>query len=122
MKSRTLLSRIAIVVLAALSVPSVLAVQDASTQADESATTTAANPVPLINQPLIPDAIKPGTAGFTLTVNGTGFVSSSVVKWNGSARATTFVSKSQLRAGILATDIATPKTASVSVALDLKSA
>ena len=83
---------------------------------------TAQNPVPLINQPLVPDATMPGGPGFTLTVNGTSFVSTSVVKWNGSARATTFVSKSQLRAGILATDIATPKTASVSVALDLKSA
>jgi hypothetical protein len=34
----------------------------------------AENPVPLINQPLAPDAIAPGGAGFTLTVNGTGFV------------------------------------------------
>jgi len=34
-----------------------------------------ANPVPLINQPLVPDAVAPGGAGFTLTVNGTGFVS-----------------------------------------------
>ena len=121
MKSRTFSFFIAVSVFVAFTAPASPA-QDASAQANESATTTPANPVPLINQPLIPDAIKPGTAGFTLTVNGTGFVSSSVVKWNGSARATTFVSKSQLRAGILATDIATPKTASVSVALDLKSA
>ena len=35
----------------------------------------AANPVPLINQPLVPDAVAPGSAGFTLTLNGTGFVS-----------------------------------------------
>ena len=54
------------------------------------------NPVPLISQPLVPDAVPPGGAGFTLTVNGTGFVSGSVVNWNGSARATTFVSNSQL--------------------------
>jgi hypothetical protein len=33
---------------------------------------TAQNPVPLINQPLVPDAIRPGAAVFTLTVNGTG--------------------------------------------------
>jgi hypothetical protein len=33
-------------------------------------------PVPLINQPLVPDATAPGGAAFTLTVNGTGFVSS----------------------------------------------
>jgi hypothetical protein len=75
-----------------------------------------ANPVPLINQPLVPDATMPGGPGFTLTVNGTGFVSTSVVNWNGSARTTTFVSTSQLKATILASDIATAGTASVTVA------
>jgi hypothetical protein len=44
------------------------------------------NPVPLINQPLVPDAAKPGGAAFTLTVNGFGFVAGSVVHWNGAAR------------------------------------
>jgi hypothetical protein len=75
----------------------------------------AANPVPLINQPLVPDATAPGGAGFTLTVNGTGFVSGSVVNWNGGARATTFVSSSELTAAILASDIGKPTTASVTV-------
>ena len=73
------------------------------------------NPVPLINQPLVPDVVAPGGAPFTLTVNGTGFVSGSVVNWNGSARATTFVNSSQLTAAILASDIATASTASVAV-------
>ena len=76
---------------------------------------TAQNPVPLINQPLAPDAAKPGGAGFTLTVNGWGFVSGSVVKWNGSGRTTKFVSKSRLTATILSSDIAKPGTASVTV-------
>jgi len=75
----------------------------------------AQNPVPLINQPLVPDATKPGGAEFTLTVNGTGFVSGSVVHWNDSARATTFVSPSKVTANILASDIAKPTTASVTV-------
>src|SRR6476659_6353424 len=75
----------------------------------------AANPVPLINQPLVPDTVAPGGAGFTLTVNGTGFVPSAVVNWNGSARATTFVNSSQLTASILASDIASVSTASVTV-------
>jgi len=39
----------------------------------------AQNPVPLINQPLVPAATAPGGTGFTLTVNGTGFVPGSVV-------------------------------------------
>ena len=75
----------------------------------------ATNPVPLINQPLLPDTAKPGSAGFTLTVNGTGFFSGGVVKWNGSSRATTFVSSSQLKASILSSDIAKAGTASVTV-------
>jgi hypothetical protein len=57
----------------------------------------------------------PGGAGFTLTVNGTGFVSGSVVKWNGNPRITHFVTDSQVTAEILATDIASATTASVAV-------
>src|SRR5208337_3730736 len=72
-------------------------------------------PVPLINLPLVPDAVAPGAPAFTLTVNGTGFVSSSVVNWNGSPRATTFVTSSQLTAKIAASDVATAGTVSVSV-------
>jgi hypothetical protein len=45
-----------------------------------AAVAAAQDPVPLINQPLVPDAAKPGAAGFTLTVNGAGFVSGAVVK------------------------------------------
>lgn len=71
--------------------------------------------MPLINQPLVPDAIAPGGVGFTLTVNGTGFVSTSVVNWNGSPRAMIVVSSSRLTAAILASDIATVSTASVTV-------
>ena len=74
------------------------------------------NPVPLLNQPLFPDSTSPGGKGFTLTVNGTGFVSNSVVKWNGLSRSTTFVSQAQLRATISASDIATATTAFVTVA------
>jgi hypothetical protein len=74
----------------------------------------ALNPVPLIMQ-TSPDFAAPGGAAFVLTVNGTGFVSGAAVLWNGSARATTFVSSSQLTASILATDISTARTASVTV-------
>jgi hypothetical protein len=72
-------------------------------------------PAPLINLPLVPDATTPAGAAFTLTVNGTGFVSGSVVNWNGGPRATTFVSSAQLTAQISAADIATAGTASVTV-------
>jgi len=75
----------------------------------------AANPVPFVTQPLSPDAVEPGAASFPLTVNGTGFVPGATVKWNGSTRVTTFVSQARLTAAILASDVATPNTASVTV-------
>lgn len=73
------------------------------------------NPVPIIYQPLNPSRAAPGAPAFTLNVLGSGFVSDSVVNWNGSPRRTTFVSGSQLRAEILASDLAKSGTASVSV-------
>lgn len=72
------------------------------------------SPVPLINQPLVPASATPGGAGFTLTVNGTGFASGTVVNWNGSPLATTFVGRSRLTAVVPASEIAAPGTAFVS--------
>ena len=73
------------------------------------------NPVPFVNQPLVPSAIAPAGPSFTLTVNGTGFVSGSVVNWNGTPLSTTFVSDSQLTATVPASNIATPSSASITV-------
>jgi len=75
----------------------------------------AQNPLPLINAPLSPGQKAPGAAAFTLTVNGTGFVSGATVNWNGNARTTTFVSSSKVTASITATDVATAGTANVTV-------
>ena len=58
------------------------------------------NPVPLVSQPLVPSAAAPGGPGFTLTVNGTGFVSGATVNFNGTPLATTFVSGSRLTAAV----------------------
>jgi hypothetical protein len=55
-------------------------------------------------------------AGFTLTVLGSNFDMTSVVSWNGSQRATTFVNSGQITAAILPQDAAFPGTANVSVA------
>lgn len=74
------------------------------------------NPVPFVNQPLVPTTTAPGGPSFTLTVNGTGFVSGASVKWNSAALATTFVSSSQVTATVPASDIATAGTAAVTVA------
>src|SRR6202521_3195045 len=63
------------------------------------------NSAPTISS-LSPNSATAGGAAFTLTVNGTGFVSGSTVQWNGSSRVTTFVSATQLTAGITVADIA----------------
>jgi len=63
------------------------------------------NPVPTIAS-LSPVTTPAGSPGFTLTVNGSGFVALSVVQWNGSPRTTTFVSATQVRAAIAAADVA----------------
>lgn len=74
-----------------------------------------ANPIPLVSQPLVPMTIAPGGPSFTLTVNGSDFVSGAVVKWNGTALTTQFVSSSQIAATVPAADIASPGTASITV-------
>jgi len=56
-----------------------------------------------------------GSPSFTLTVNGSTFVSGAVVQWNGSSLATTFVSSSQLTATVPASDLLTAGTAAVTV-------
>jgi hypothetical protein len=64
---------------------------------------------------LNPASATAGGAAFTLTVNGTGFESASVVDWNGSARPTVFQSATRLTASISSADIAASGSASVSV-------
>ncbi len=72
------------------------------------------NPVPALTT-ISPTSAAAGGAALTLTVNGSSFVASSVVNWNGSSRPTTFVSASQLTAGITAADIAAAGTVPVTV-------
>jgi len=73
------------------------------------------NPIPTINGPVAPQAVIPGSAAFTLTVRGAGFVPGAAVNWNGTARNTTFVSAGELQAQILASDVAAPGGALVTV-------
>jgi hypothetical protein len=60
--------------------------------------------------------VRVGSPAFTLTVNGSNFMSSSVVRWNGANRPTTFVSRYQLRAVLTAGDVDVAGTARVTVA------
>jgi hypothetical protein len=62
-----------------------------------------------------PSAVAAGSSGFTLTVNGAGFVSGSTVLWNGSARPTAFISATQLVADISAADVKSAGTVNITV-------
>jgi sugar lactone lactonase YvrE len=80
-----------------------------------SAVTLVVNqPVPAVTT-LSPTSAIAGGAAFTLTVNGTNFVSASVVKWNATSLTTTFVSATQLTAAVPASLISTGGTAMVTV-------
>jgi uncharacterized protein (TIGR03437 family) len=75
---------------------------------------TAAADAPAISI-LSPNSATAGGAAFTLTANGSGFVTGSAVQWNGTALLTTYVSPTQLTASVSASLIATPGTANVTV-------
>lgn len=72
------------------------------------------NPVPSIAA-ISPSSVTAGGAAFTLTVTGTNFISSSVVRWNGADHTTTYQSRTQLAATISSSDIAAAGTAKVTV-------
>ncbi len=73
---------------------------------------TVGNPLPIISS-LSPTAVDPATA-FTLTVNGSNFLSGSQIVWAGAKRATTLVA-SQLVASISAIDVLNGGSYAVSV-------
>jgi len=72
------------------------------------------NPVPDISN-LSPAFTSAGGTAFTLTVNGSGFIPTSVIYWGASALTTSFVNANQLTTQILAADIATAGITAVTV-------
>jgi hypothetical protein len=84
-----------------------------SVQINSSAAPT--NPVPFLNQTLVPTAVSPGNAGFTLNVSGTGFVSGATIDFNAAPLTTTFVDSEHLSAAVPANNVASAGTASVTV-------
>ncbi len=72
------------------------------------------DPIPALSS-LSPPGAAAGGPALTLAVNGSNFVSSSVVLWNGSARPTKFISGAQLQASIPASDISAPGTSQITV-------
>jgi outer membrane protein assembly factor BamB len=65
---------------------------------------------------ITPASATAGDSGFTITATGSNFRPQSVLQWNGSPRATTFVSPNQLTASISTADIAVAGNFPVSVA------
>lgn len=92
--------------------------QNAGTAASQTAffdyaRVTVATPVLIA---LSPSSKTAGTGAFEVIITGTGFTPSSVVRWNGSSRTTTYNSPTQIRTAITAADIAASGIASVTVA------
>jgi hypothetical protein len=73
----------------------------------------------VISTPIItslsPAAAKPGSAAFTLTINGTNFVQGATVQWGSTTLTTNYVSGTQLTAAVTADLVATAGTPSVTV-------
>lgn len=72
------------------------------------------NPAPALTN-ISPNSATAGASAFTLTANGSNFISGSTINWNGSALSTTFVSSTQLTATVPAANVATAGSASVTV-------
>ncbi len=79
-----------------------------------SSSSTPADPVPTISG-LSKTSTMVGTAAFTLTVTGSGFVNGSTAQWNGSSLSTSVQSGTQLAALITAADLATAGTDAITV-------
>jgi hypothetical protein len=73
------------------------------------------NPIPTVVAPVVPQAVSPGSGAFMLEVYGANFVPGTVVNWNGSPRSTNFVSRREIKAKILASDVAQPTTGHITV-------
>jgi hypothetical protein len=106
------------IVLPALVATLVLAPGASARQATAGRAADGDNPVPALTS-LSPSIVAAGSAAFTLTVDGQSFVAASKVRWNGSERATTYVSATRLTASVTATDVAGEGTFDVTVSSPL---
>jgi hypothetical protein len=80
--------------------------------------TLAVNPIAIVQPALTslsPAFVSAGGSAFTLTIDGSGFLSSSTAYWGTTALSTQLVSGTQLTAQIPAADIANAGTASITV-------
>jgi uncharacterized repeat protein (TIGR01451 family) len=75
--------------------------------------TPAANPTPTISS-ITPSSLVAGSSAQTITIAGTGFISSSAINLNGAALATTYVSSTSVTAAVPAAAITADGTAKIS--------
>jgi sugar lactone lactonase YvrE len=74
----------------------------------------ASSPIPTVAS-LFPNCLDASAAGMNVRITGTGFSAGSVVRWNGSARATQFVSTNTLNAIFTSADLGAAATAAITV-------
>jgi hypothetical protein len=74
----------------------------------------ATNPAPVLAS-LSPAGAVVGLSGLTVTISGSGFISSSLMAWNGSVRSTSYVTATTLTATITQADLANVGSANVTV-------
>lgn len=81
---------------------------------DAVVTLLVGNPRPVLSS-LSPASRIVGSGAFTLTVNGSDFLTNSVVRYNGSDRPTTFLNETQLVAKLTSADVASVGSVVISV-------
>lgn len=91
-----------------------LIVRNGAFQDSVAVTVRGAAPAPQITA-IEPGSAIAGSSGLTLVVRGSGFDASASVLWNGTPRPTTFVSATEVRAEISASDLETLGPAAINV-------
>lgn len=86
----------------------------AITASSNTLTFSVVNVTPTISS-IAPTGVVAGAGNTTITVTGTNFMTTSVVQWNGTALATTYVSTTTLTAVIPSTDLVSAGTDVVTV-------
>jgi hypothetical protein len=80
----------------------------------QSSQSSIPNPAPSLSS-VSPSSAAAGSGGFTLTVNGSNFVASSVIQWNGNSRMTSYISATQLSTLIAPADLLVGQNAAITV-------
>ncbi len=91
-----------------------VAITNTQTSTGNQFVITKTHPVPTASN-LSPTSVASGSGALTLTINGSNFSLCSIVRLDGSDRATTFVNAGQLTAAILGPDVASPGVHTITV-------